>query len=232
MTSHRRSSFRGTAHVVARVGPVLMVPVLIGALVALVAPSAAAIPSGAGPPGDDDRAVGLLERSAAAPDQVSYSGTQYVSAWSALAPSTASSSAVVDVGHEAGGATNIRVHNQQTDLLQTRTAATWLASSGGPAELLAGAYAIRMGAGAKVAGRPADVVEAWRDDGSLAARLWIDRATALSLRRETFATDGTLLSASAFVDVTIGARRFGQLIEAVVELPAAEEPPSQEVSPW
>ena len=34
--------------------------------------------------------------------------------------------------------------------------------------------------------RPAQVVEAWRDDGSLAARFWLDDATKLPLEREVF----------------------------------------------
>lgn len=48
-------------------------------------------------------------------------------------------------------------------------------------------------------------MEARRHDGSVAARFWLDRETALSVRRETFGTDGTLLSASAYVELAIKA---------------------------
>src|SRR5699024_4291605 len=47
------------------------------------------------------------------------------------------------------------------------------------------------------------IVEARRDDASVAARLWLDQETSLALRRETFDQQGALLNASAFVDITM-----------------------------
>ncbi len=183
----------------ALVAPVLVVPMLVGAIAVFVhVPSAK--PVGAG---DDSYAVELLRQSAAAGSQVSYSGTQYVSTWSALAKSAASTSAIVQVRHAAGGQTEIALHDDQTAILQGRTAASWLAGDG-PVDLLLDAYDVRMAGSGTVAGRPTDIVEARRDDGSVAVRLWLDRETALSLRRESFAHDGYPLSASAFVEVTIG----------------------------
>ncbi|WP_162452418.1 sigma-E factor regulatory protein RseB domain-containing protein [Phytoactinopolyspora mesophila] len=181
----------------------LTAPVLLGALILLVYPatSAAAPDSLAGT--DDPQAVELLTRSANAPNYTSYEGTQYVSAWSTLAKSGASKSAVVQVRHQAAGATEISLQDTQTSILQGHSGTTWLADSGGPVDLLIGSYDVRMAGEGQVAGRQADVVEALRPDGSVAARLWLDRRTTLSLRREAFTPDGHLLSASAFVEISL-----------------------------
>ncbi|WP_162606449.1 sigma-E factor regulatory protein RseB domain-containing protein [Jiangella asiatica] len=183
----------------ALVVPVLAVPLLVSALAVFVqAPLASSRDTG-----DDPRAVELLRQSASSAERVSYSGTQYVSTWSALAKSAAATSAVVQVRHEAGGSTEISLHDRQTAILDGRTATRWLAGDG-PADLLLGAYTVRLAGEDQVAGRHTDVVEARRQDGSVAARLWIDRETALPLRREAFDDDGYPLSASAFVEVNIG----------------------------
>ncbi|WP_166348810.1 sigma-E factor regulatory protein RseB domain-containing protein [Phytoactinopolyspora limicola] len=183
----------------------LAAPMLLGALILLLPPATAA----AGPDNlagtDDQRAVELLARSAAAPQQTSYHGTQYVSAWSVLAKTGASKSAVVQVRHQAGGATEIGLQNTQTSILQGRDGTTWLADGGGPIDLLIDTYDVRMAGEGQVAGRAADVVEAVRADGSIAARLWLDRQTSLSLRREAYTHDGHLLSASAFVEISLAA---------------------------
>jgi hypothetical protein len=184
-------------------GPVAAVPALLGALVLLVQPvSASAAPdSMAGR--DDARAVELLTRSAEAASRTSYQGTQYVSAWSALTKSRASTSAVVQVRHQAGGPTEIGIQDTHTAILQGHSGTTWLADGGGPVDLLIEAYDVHLVGEAKVAGRKADIVEARRPDGSIAARLWLDQQTTLSLRRETFTLEGQLLSASSFVDISL-----------------------------
>src|SRR5690606_26231780 len=192
MVTHGPRAHGVAGGLAALVAPVLVVPMLVGAIAVFVhVPSAK--PVGAG---DDSYAVELLRQSAAAGSQVSYSGTQYVSTWSALAKSAASTSAIVQVRHAAGGQTEIALHDDQTAILQGRTAASWLAGDG-PVDLLLDAYDVRMAGSGTVAGRPTDIVEARRDDGSVAVRLWLDRETALSLRRESFAHDGYPLSASA-----------------------------------
>ena len=181
----------------------LVAPMLIGALVVLVHVPTASADAEEVARGDDPRALELVRASAAAGSVVSYSGTQYVTAWSAISSSGASSSAVVKVEHEAGGSTSVRVHGGQAAVLYGPSGTAWLAEGGGPAELLAGAYDVRLTGAGQVAGRVTDIVEAVRSDGSVAARLWLDRQTALSVRRETFAEDGSLLSASAFVELTV-----------------------------
>nr|WP_246211735.1 sigma-E factor regulatory protein RseB domain-containing protein [Phytoactinopolyspora alkaliphila] len=185
------------------VAPAVAVPALIGALVLFVQP----VPSEAAPDelygSDEARAVELLNRSATATSRVSYQGTQYVSAWSALTKSGASASAVVQVRHRAGGPTEIGVQDTQTAILQGNSGTSWLAEDGGSVDLLVRSYDVRVTGEGQVASRMADVVEARRGDGSIAARWWLDQQTALPLRREAFMPDGRLLSASAFVDISL-----------------------------
>lgn len=178
--------------------------IVVGTLVLLTQlPAASTVEPEAQPHGDDPRALELIRLSATAGSRYSFTGTQYVTAWSALGKSEASTSGVVQVTHHSGGSTSMTVHGRQTEILDNRDAASWLADGGGPADLLAGAYDVRLGGVAEVAGRTADVVEAYRRDGSVAARLWLDRETTLAVRRETFDSDGSLLSASAYVELFV-----------------------------
>lgn len=171
---------------------------MLAALV--VTPSSSALPAHYL---DDPVALDLLRKSATADERVSYSGTQYVSAWSSLRASEATASAVVEIGHSAGGSTAVWVHNQQEPMFLANNATQWLVEAGGSVALVAAAYSVRLGGTQYVAGRLTDIVEAVRENGSTAARLWLDRGTALTLRRETFDVDGAMLSASAFVDLEI-----------------------------
>jgi sigma-E factor negative regulatory protein RseB len=50
--------------------------------------------------------------------------------------------------------------------------------------------------------RTAQVVEAWRADGSLAARFWLDDATKLPLERQVFDSAAHLIGRDAFIDVS------------------------------
>lgn len=161
------------------------------------------IPASSAPPRtlDDQEAVRLLGKSATANERLSYTGTQFVSVWSAMRGDSGSVSGVAKVSHQAGQPTEISMHGRES--VTGDATGRWLAASGGPVRLLSSAYLVRMGEPGQVAGRVVDVVEIVRDDASIAAVLWIDRQTALPLRRETFDRDGVLLSASAFVDVSI-----------------------------
>ncbi|HJU98897.1 MAG TPA: sigma-E factor regulatory protein RseB domain-containing protein [Jiangellaceae bacterium] len=183
---------RGSGPLSALGVPALAVPVLVGAIA--VAPPAVA------EDGDDLAAVDLLHRAMSAPDTVSYTGTQFVAAWSALGGE--STSAVVDVVHRAGGTTEVRVHGPRPmSALDGHSGATWLADGGGPVDLLVRAYDVVLVGVGTVAGRAARVVEARRPDGSAAARLWLDSEFALPLRREIYAEDGATRAASAFVEL-------------------------------
>lgn len=185
----------------------LAIPAVAFALViyALVPPASAGHSANA-----DRRAVDLLTRAMTTPATVSYSGTKYVAAWSALDPA-ASTSAMVDVTHTAGGDTLVRAHGAEPmSVLDRPSTAAWLAEGGGPVGLLSAAYDVAVTGTADVAGRAAYVVEARRADGSTAARLWLDQEVALPLRREVYDDAGATLAASGFVEFELTAVGAGR----------------------
>jgi hypothetical protein len=193
MTTRLRS-----AHVALAV-PAAALVIVMGAL---VAPATAR--SGGTSTGDDPLAVELLSKAMSAPDAVSYTGTQFVGAWSAVDSAT-STSALIDVEHTAGKGTVIRSHGAEpTAVLQPPPAATWLADSG-PVSLLIKSHTVKVTGTSTIAGRPVYVVEARRPDATVAARLWLDQEYALPLRREVYNESGATLSASAFVEIEIRA---------------------------
>jgi sigma-E factor negative regulatory protein RseB len=84
------------------------------------------------------------------------------------------------------------------------TAAPSAEVGGGPLSLLTKAYALRSGEVEVVAGRDAQQVMAFRPDGSVAARFWLDVATGLLLRRELLDPKGSVTHSSIFVSVRPG----------------------------
>jgi len=189
------------AAVLLAVALLLVVPVFIPA-----APRAAAAD------GDDDApAVGLLQRSARSWSTVSFTGTQYLT----LGGDTGSAGAVVEVVHRAGSSTRVHVLGSGRHELPASATRAWLAPAG-PVDLLVDAYEIRLAGREPVVGRPADVVEARRPDGTLAARLWVDTATGLPLRRELLDSHGSVSQASAFVDLAVHGQ-VGTLVAGMAE---------------
>jgi hypothetical protein len=67
-------------------------------------------------------------------------------------------------------------------------------------------YALSGWTGARVAGRPATVVEA-SSTGAVAARWWIDDATGLLLRQETYDNSGVMTMAYGFTWVSLDSRQ-------------------------
>jgi hypothetical protein len=176
--------------------PAIAIPVFVGSL-------AMAVPASAVEAGDEFRAVRLLNRAMEAPDSVSYSGTQYVAAWSSLDRGD-STSAIVDVVHRAGGSTEVRVHGAGTlPVVDEHSSTAWLADGSGPVALITRGYDVAVVGVGSVAGRHAYIVEARRPGGRAAARLWLDAASALPLRREVYNEDGTTRAASAFVELRL-----------------------------
>lgn len=125
----------------------------------------------------------LLERAAAAPATASYSGTQFVSAWS----SDGTTSQVLEVSHSPQEPLDSSI------------------LGGGAVELITRYYSLSTAAPARVAGRVADVVEAFRPGSGPGdvpvARFWLDRDTGLVLRREVYDRAGRRVRASAFIDL-------------------------------
>ncbi|HEU4543143.1 MAG TPA: sigma-E factor regulatory protein RseB domain-containing protein [Jiangellaceae bacterium] len=196
---------------VRHIPPTIVVVLVAGVLVvgALVAP---AYGHRARSVHDDPRAVALLYRAMDAPDRISYSGTQYVSAWSVL-DRTRSTSAIVHVRHTAGMTTLVTDHGTQPVTL-AQQGGSWLAGNGGPVGLLVKAYDVELLGHGRVAGRPADMVGARRPDGSLAARLWLDAEYAFALRREVYDEAGRTVSASAFIEINLASAQSRYMSES------------------
>lgn len=72
------------------------------------------------------------------------------------------------------------------------------------AALLSANYRVAAVGWGQVAGRSARVVTATRRNGKLAAKFWLDRATTLPLRQQTFDGRGDVVSEAMFTKLTMG----------------------------
>jgi len=208
----------------------------VGAVCLLVPPGSAAVAGASRQPAtasSDTAAVRLLRQAAGAADATAYSGVQYLSSWGSDGAST---SVVIEVTHVPGkgsmvqvrptpGSGGIQVYeNDQGDRAQGMGGQNLAGGRAQALALLERKYDVELAAREDVAGRPADVVEVRRPDGSLAARLWLDAATKMLVRREITDGRGRMTRASAFVELRVG--RSG--------LPPtpSDESPVQAARPW
>ena len=206
----RRSWHRG------RTGLVLAVATV--ATCALVQSSDAAT-SGA-MPGSDPQAQALLQRAVDAERATTYQGVEVMSvdvdpSPATSLPGTGATTAVVNVTHLAGEGT---VLVEDTDNGTPGEAAFSAESTGTDSSrpnlllgLLGRSYRLQLDTDDVIAGRTARVVVAWRADGTVAARFWVDSATGLLLRRDVIAPDGHLIGTSEFVQLTLTAAAPGHL---------------------
>jgi sigma-E factor negative regulatory protein RseB len=98
--------------------------------------------------------------------------------------------------------------------------------------LLSTNYRVTAAGWGQAAGRPAQVITAVRPDGRVAARLWLDRATALPLRRETFDGRGRMVSYAAFTGVTIGPASAGRPVASAPRPWVAARPARLHAQGW
>jgi sigma-E factor negative regulatory protein RseB len=166
-------------------------------------------------PPADASALRLLSQAAVASQQEAYTGLEVVDGWAPAGPITS----VVHVWHPPGGVTLTQVvapvpalSGEVPHILlpasslggQAAVGTAMLGMSQRLVSLLAANYRVMAAGWGQVAGRRARIVAArWRD-GRLAARFWLDMATALPLRRQTFDTAGHLVSDAAFAQVKLG----------------------------
>jgi sigma-E factor negative regulatory protein RseB len=155
------------------------------------------------------RAVSLLTEAARAAIATSYQGQELVSRLG----SAGGTVLVSDVWHVSGGQT----------VTQTLVAGTYSSSvpylssdTDGQApegvlgvtiplvHLLETHYIVVYAGPGSADNRAAQVVEAWRADGSLAARFWLDNATKLPLEREVFDSSAHVISEDVFINVRFG----------------------------
>lgn len=159
---------------------------------------------------DSPSAISWLERAAAAPDRVSFHGTQIITSWG---PQGASS-AMLDIVHAASQGSEISVVGSSgapgaKAFVQRAGHAVGPTVDGGPLALLKATYELVYRCCTDTIGRSAVMIEALRDDQSLAARFWIDKATGLLLQRQLFSTDGqTMVRSTVFTDLEIEDSEF------------------------
>lgn len=171
---------------------------------------AAATPAPAVPREDNPTAVAWLERAAAAPDHVSFHGTQIITSWGPQG----SSSAMLDIVHAASQGSEITVVGSPASpgakaFVQRANHASGATVDGGPLELLKATYELAYKCCTDTIGRAAVLIEALRGDRTLAARFWIDQETGLLLQRQLFSDDGkTMVRATVFTDLDIEKSEF------------------------
>lgn len=158
---------------------------------------------------DSPTAISWLEKAAAAPNRVSYHGTQIITAWG---PQGAAS-AMLDIVHAASQGSEISVVGSSSapgaKAFVQRATTTGAAIDGGPLTLLQATYQLVYKCCTDTIGRTAVLVEAFRDDQTLAARFWIDTATGLLLQRQLFSVDGmTMVRATVFTELEIEDSEF------------------------
>lgn len=174
----------------------------------------------------------LLAHAARACQTVPFHGVEELDLRGMAGPRTA----VVDVWHTAGTPPLMRPTAQLPDLpggrhivppgdsdgVQGLDDDGMLGMSQRLVMLLGANYRLAPGGAGEIAGRPAQLVTARRPGGGLAARFWLDQATSLPLRRQTFDPAGQVVS-----DVWFTRLRFGAA--AVTRLPGAAATPWRDI---
>jgi sigma-E factor negative regulatory protein RseB len=160
-------------------------------------------------------ALRLLSQAAVASRTVPYEGVEVLGGWAQAGQSTS----VVRVWHTPGAVTLTQAvapvpgwSGEVPHIVlpvasyggQTMVGAALLGMSQRLVSLLAKNYRVMAVGLGQVAGRPARVVVARRPGGRVAARFWLDRATRLPLRRETFDAAGHMVTSAGFVQVRLG----------------------------
>jgi sigma-E factor negative regulatory protein RseB len=153
-------------------------------------------------------AIRLLTQAAQAAVLTSYQGEEIVERWD-----TAGGTQVMsDIWHASGGQTVTRTLAEGTQVssepyLSSDTDGQWpegvLGVTTQLVSLLESHYVVAYAGTGPVGNRPAQIVEAWRDDGSLAATFWLDNTTKLPLEREVFDSQEHVISQDLFVNVRV-----------------------------
>ncbi|MBC7639194.1 MAG: hypothetical protein H7231_05365 [Rhodoferax sp.] len=185
---------------------------LLGMAPLLVAAPATARPASVDAGTDD--VTWWLARASAAQSGLAWSGNRLVATWS----SGLTTSSLDDVVHEPGRGLTVRAHaassgtvaggghGQDVTMPDRPDGTSYLEAAAGapaPLSLLMSHYDVSLDRPGQVAGRPAHSL-LLRRSGSTAARLWLDDATGLLLRREVYDAAGRTTAAMAYLDVTVG----------------------------
>jgi sigma-E factor negative regulatory protein RseB len=176
------------------------------------------------------QAVRLLAQAARAAIATSYQGEEVVTRWN----NGSGSVLVSNIWHVSGGQTV----TQTLDAGASLSSQPYLSSDpDGRApegvlgvtlplvQLLETHYVVVYAGAGSADNRTAQVVEAWRADGSLAARFWLDDATNLPLERQVFDSAAHVISQDVFIDVKFAHQ--GQALAAAAPAAASAAP-----GPW
>jgi len=148
----------------------------------------------------------LLVQAAQAAVVMSYQGEEIVSRWDATGGTTLMS----EIWHVSGGQTVTRtlpagIYSSGQPYLSSDTDGQWpegvLGVTMPLVRLLETHYVVVYGGPGSADNRTAQVVEALRTDGSLAARFWLDDVTKLPLEREVFDSASHVISEDVFINV-------------------------------
>ena len=157
----------------------------------------------------DDDCMQLLRESAAAGRTVTYRGVQLITWWGPRGTTTT----VVNVAHQAGNGTLLQMAGTGAqpatstyvpDTPGIQEPGTALGVTEDALGLLAANYHVVRGGTGSAGNRPAQIVEARRDDGTVAARFWLDQATKVPLRRELFDRRSRMINEDAYIDLEVG----------------------------
>jgi sigma-E factor negative regulatory protein RseB len=156
------------------------------------------------------QAVRLLAQAAQAAIVTSYQGQEILTRWSQGGGSVLVSS----IWHVSGGQTVTQTTADGASL----SSQSYLSSdtdgqspegvlgvTAPLVQLLESHYVVAYAGTGSADNRTAQVVEAWRADGSIAARFWLDDATKLPLEREVFDTAAHVIGQDVFIDVSFTA---------------------------
>jgi sigma-E factor negative regulatory protein RseB len=168
--------------------------------------------AGAGPAASPARrqssvlAARLLVQAAQAAVLTSYQGEEIVSRWG----TTGGTILMSDIWHVSGGQTVTRtlpagIYSSGQPYLSSDTDGQWpegvLGVTMPLVRLLEAHYVVVYSGPGAADNRTAQVVEALRADGSLAARFWLDDLTKLPLEREVFDSASHVISEDVFINV-------------------------------
>ena len=157
----------------------------------------------------------LLSQAARACHSMTYAGVEVLGASDGPGPATS----VMSVWHTPGGVTLAKTlaavpprPGEAPHIVlpvsslsgEALVGSVMLGMSARLVTLLSRNYRVAAAGWGQVAGRQARVVTATRRDGKLAARFWLDRATTLPLRRQTFDGRGDMVSEAVFTKLTVG----------------------------
>ena len=127
---------------------------------------------------------------------------------------TGNSTVVANVWHRSGGDTLVQSAAAGTmasaapadasDDTDSQAPEGVLGLTGQLVALLGSNYDLAYTGTSSADNRPALMVEAVREDGSLAARFWLDSATKLPLRREVFDAQAHLVGEDVFINLAVG----------------------------